>query len=110
MEEFPWNFTEFEQRFSTEEDWYGYLRQLRWPDGFRCPRCHTEKNWAMTRELQKCAGCGYQASMIAGTIFHRTHLDLRTWFCAIWWVANQTQGVSALSLQRLMGLGGYETA
>lgn len=110
MEEFPRNLMEFEQRFSTEEDCYAYLRQLRWPDGFRCPRCHAEKGWAMKRGLQKCASCGYQASVIAGTIFHRTHLDLRTWFRAIWWVTNQKQGVSALGLQRLIGLGSYETA
>jgi transposase-like protein len=110
MEEFPRNIAEFEQRFSTEEDCYAYLRQLRWPDGFRCPRCHAEKGWAMKRGLQKCSNCGYQASVIAGTIFHRTHLDLRSWFRAIWWVTNQKQGVSALGLQRLIGLGSYETA
>ena len=48
--------------------------------------------------------------MTAGTIFHRSHLSLRTWFRAIWWVTNQKQGISALGLQRLLGLGSYETA
>jgi transposase-like protein len=110
MEEFPRNLAELEQRFSTEEDCCVYLRQLRWPTGFQCPRCHSDKYWSMKRGLQKCADCGYQVSVTAGTIFHRTHLSLRTWFRAVWWVTNQKQGVSALGLQRLLGLGSYETA
>ncbi len=64
----------------------------------------------MKRGLEKCANCGYQVSVLAGTIFHRTHLPLRTWFRAIWWVTNQKHGVSALGLQSLLGLGSYETA
>lgn len=46
----------------------------------------------------------------AGTIFHRSRLSLRTWFRAMWWVTNQKTGVSALGLQKLLGLGSYETA
>ncbi len=60
--------------------------------------------------LVKCHACGYQASVTAGTIFHRSHLPLRTWFRAMWWVTNQKQGVSALGLHRLLGLGSYKTA
>ena len=47
---------------------------------------------------------------MAGTIFHRSHIPLRLWFRMIWWVTNQKSGVSALGLQRLLGLGSYETA
>lgn len=57
-----------------------------------------------------CRKCGRQHSMTAGTIFHRSHLSLRTWFRAMWWVTNQKTGVSALGLQRLLGFGSYETA
>lgn len=48
--------------------------------------------------------------MTAGTIFEGSHLPLRVWFRAIWWVTNQKNGVSALGLQRLLGLGSYKTA
>ena len=57
-----------------------------------------------------CSGCGHQASVTAGTIFDRSHLPLRVWFRGIWWATNQKHGVSALGLQRLLGLGSYETA
>ena len=49
-------------------------------------------------------------SVTAGTIFHRSHLPLRVWFRAIWWVTNQKSGVSAVGLQRALGLGSYRTA
>ena len=57
-----------------------------------------------------CAGCGRQASATTGTVFHRSHLPLRTWLRAMWWMTNQKHGISALGLQRLLGLGSYKTA
>jgi transposase-like protein len=46
----------------------------------------------------------------AGTIFQDTRTPLPTWFGAMWWVTNQKTGVSALGLQRALGLGSYKTA
>jgi transposase-like protein len=51
-----------------------------------------------------------KTSPTAGTIFAETKLPLRTWFQIGWYVTNQKQGVSALGLQRALGLGSYETA
>lgn len=48
--------------------------------------------------------------MTAGTILARTRTPLTSWFAAVWYVVNQKQGVSALGLQRVLGLGSYETA
>src|SRR2546425_7344063 len=57
-----------------------------------------------------CKGCGHQSSITAGTIFHGTRSPLRQWFQAMWWVTAQKNGASALGLQRILGLGSYETA
>jgi transposase-like protein len=57
-----------------------------------------------------CKGCGHQTSITAGTIFHGTRSSLRWWFQAMWWVTAQKNGASALGLQRILGLGSYETA
>lgn len=66
--------------------------------------------WKMERALFWCRNCGYQASLTAGTLFHDTHKPLRLWFEAMWYVVNQKSGVSALGLQRVLGLGSYHTA
>ena len=39
-----------------------------------------------------------------------TRRPLRIWFMAMWFVTSQKNGVSALGLQRVLGLGSYETA
>ena len=110
MEDYPRTLAEFERSFGSEKDCRAYLVQLRWPEGFGCPRCRSKRYWPMKRGLLKCTQCDHQASVTAGTIFHRSHLPLQTWFRAIWWVTNQKLGVSALGIQRLLGLGSYETA
>ena len=101
---------EFEQRFATEGACRAYLARLRWPTGFCCPQCTTSGSWTTTRCLLMCRRCGYQASVTAGTIFHRTRLPLQDWFRAMWWMTGQKHQLSALGLQRLLGFGSYRTA
>ena len=48
--------------------------------------------------------------MTAGTVFHRTRTPLRQWFAAAWQMTSQKHGVSALGVQRSLGLGSYQTA
>jgi transposase-like protein len=110
MEDYPRAITELEARFSTEKACRTYLFHLRWPNGFHCPRCNHTKAWPVRELLFQCGACGYQASVIAGTIFEGTHKPLVMWFRAIWWVVTQKNGASALGLKRVLGLGSYKTA
>jgi transposase-like protein len=110
MDDYPRTLSELESRFSTEEACREYLFCLRWPNGFRCPRCSETKAWPVRETLYQCYGCGYQISVIAGTIFEGTQKPLALWFRAIWWVVSQKNGVSALGLKNVLGLGSYQTA
>jgi len=110
MKNYPKTIMEFEKNFSTEEACRQYLFNLRWPDGFRCPRCDHEKAWPLTGALYQCAKCNSKVSVIAGTIFHGTHKPLTLWFRAIWWLTGQKNGTSAVTIQKIMGLGSYKTA
>lgn len=109
-EDYPRTVIELERRFSDEEACRRYLFALRWPDGFVCPQCGGREAWEMRRALWLCRACGRQVSVTAGTIFHRSHSPLTTWFRGMWRVTSQKNGVSAMSLQRSLGLGGYQTA
>lgn len=108
--EYPGTLLEFEHWFRTEESCRDYMIKLRWPEGFRCPKCASDKAWPHGQNRLRCSNCRHDTSVTAGTIFHRSHIPLRTWFRAAWWLTNQKSGVSALGLQRLMGLGSYRTA
>jgi transposase-like protein len=110
MEDYPKNLGEFEERFATEEGCRDYLVNLRWPNGFRCPRCRGDRAWPVRKLLFECANCHYQVSITAGTIFQDTRKPIRQWFRAMWYVTSQKNGTSALGLQRVLGLGSYLTA
>lgn len=110
MEDYPHTLTDFEARFGTDEACRSYLSQLRWPDGFVCPRCGGQEAWTMSRGLRLCRRCRRQASVTAGTIFQDSRLPLTLWFRAMWYVTSQKNGASALGVQRVLGLGTYRTA
>src|SRR3984893_6345820 len=109
-EDYPRTLMDVEKRFSSEPACREYLFSLRWPDGFRCPRCCGKAAWATSRGLWLCAGCRRQVSVTAGTIFQDRKLPLTTWFRAMWYVTSQKNGVSALGLQRVLGMGSYKSA
>ncbi|HEC41746.1 MAG TPA: IS1595 family transposase, partial [Bacteroides sp.] len=89
IEQYPKDFQEFLQQFKTEEDCWNYLFEIRWPNGFQCPRCNCGKYWITEKRLIHCVTCEHQASITAGTIFHGTRKPLLLWFHIIWWVVAQ---------------------
>jgi hypothetical protein len=124
---------EVEKAFGTEKQCLDYAAAARWPDGVRCLKCGSDKVSPFTtneterevtnrkgemvtrrvpaRHLYQCnaEGCRHQFSAISGTIFTDTHLPLSTWFKAVALLANAKKGVSALQMQRDLGVN-YRTA
>lgn len=109
MDDFPHDLADLEARFGDEAACLDYLTKLRWPNGFVCPGCGSTQGWKLSTGRYECTRCKRQVSVTAGTLFHRTRTPLPVWFRAIWWVVSQKNGVSALGLQRNLGLGSYET-
>jgi len=106
----PKNQLEFESMFSTEEQCLDYLKGLRFPTGYFCRKCNHDEYWNNKRGLLICKHCRDELSITAGTIFHRSKLPLVVIFRALWWMVAQKNGVSAIGLQRVMGIGSYRTA
>jgi transposase-like protein/Zn ribbon nucleic-acid-binding protein len=110
-ERYPKHFQEFLAQFRSEEDCWDYIFEIRWPNGFVCPKCNSsDKYWLTDQKLIHCSSCGHQASVTAGTIFHGTRKPLLLWFHIMWWVVAQKTGASAYNLMDFMGFGSYETA
>jgi transposase-like protein len=108
---FPKTLLAFHEVFPDEEACWVFLRRMRWPRGFRCARCKGRRSYAIaSRRLEQCTDCRYQASVTAGTIFHKTRVPLRTWFLAIYLVGRDKRGISALQLQRDAGIRSYRAA
>jgi len=110
METNPADQQAFEKLIASEAECRSFLATIRWPDGFHCPACGSAKAWRIVTGRWECGDCGRQTSVTAGTLFQDTRYPLHVWFQAIWYVAGQKYGASALGLQRLLGLGSYQTA
>lgn len=109
--DFPRTLHEFMLRFHDDDSCLMYLVETRWPDGFRCPRCGHDEAWFVsTKRVFTCHRCRRQISVTAGTTLHRSKQPLTMWFTAAWLVSSLTPGISALQLQRQLGLKRYETA
>ena len=102
---------EFRRKFSTDAACLAYLIQCRWPDGFVCPRWSgSQATSIVSRSLFPCRDCRHQTSPTAGTVMHRSKIPIQEWFWGASLVATHTPGISALQLQRQLGIGSYETA
>jgi len=108
--DFPKSLKEFQVRFRDDDACRKYLAACRWPEGFRCRRCGQGAAFELPqRRLWQCKACGRQTSLTAGSVLHRTRLPLTVWFWATYLVTTHTPGLSAVQLQRQLGLS-YETA
>ena len=99
------NLLDWQQRYGTETSCAQALAQQRWPEGFRCPQCGHDHGYTIaTRHSYECSQCHYQASLTAGTLFHSTKLPLTKWFWAIYLMASDKGGISAVRLSRQIGV------
>jgi hypothetical protein len=106
-------------KYSSEEACKELLRDMRWPDGVRCPRCGKTTgvyalkarpfHWACKNK--ECGGRnGYRFSVITKTIFENTNYPLSTWFQVIYLMSQSKKGISALQIHRQIKSGDYRTA
>jgi transposase-like protein len=110
-QDYPKTWSEFMDWFHSEQACLDYLERLRWPKEFICPKCGVIGAAVKTsRNRLVCQSCKHQTSVTAGTIFDKTRTPLKIWLAAAWYVTSQKHGVSALGLQRVLGLGSYQTA
>lgn len=96
----------FQRRFGTEKACQKRLFLMKWPDGYRCPRCGCPKFYHVApRGLYQCTACKHQTSLTAGTVMHRTRTPLVKWFWAIYLLSTDKRGHSALALSRKLDIG-----
>lgn len=107
---YPENLREFDKIFKDDEACLKFLEQIRWKSGFECQACGGDKYWVQATGLRRCRSCFFDNSVKVGSVYESSRLPLKTWFYAIWWMTSQKTGVSALNLQKNLGLGSYRTA
>ncbi|EKA7417641.1 IS1595 family transposase [Vibrio parahaemolyticus] len=95
----------FMRLYGTEEQCYQRLFNIRWPNGYICPNCHSTHHCQLqSRALYQCHSCHQQTSITSGTLLSNTKLPLTVWFLAIYLLTQAKNGVSALELSRHLGI------
>lgn len=102
---------EFMEKFGEEEQCRKHMYQIRWPEGFVCPKCgeKDEPYNIKSHNRFQCKHCSHQASVTAGTVMDKSRTPLTKWFLAIYLIGQDKRGCSALKLKRELGIA-YDTA
>ena len=105
VRDYPRTYREFAEMYPDDDACAAWLEQLRWPNGFVCPKCETGASpWQHTRGRLVCSSCRHQGTVTAGTILDKTRTPLTTWFEAAWHVTTAKNGLSAKTLERTLGV------
>jgi len=100
--------------FHDETKATAHMEADRWPEGVNCPFCGSINVHRMAGKTQAgmflCNDCRDKFTVRTGTIFERSHIPLHKWLMATHIMAASKKSVSALQLQRMLGLGSYRTA
>src|ERR1700677_4114031 len=103
-----------EARFHDEDAAREHIEASRWPNGVNCPHCGSLNVHRMAGKTQAgmflCNDCRDKFTVRTGTIFERSHIPLHKWLLATHIMAASKKSVSAMQLQRMLGLGFYRTA
>jgi transposase-like protein len=99
----------------SEDEAREHLEKLLWPNGAVCPHCNGREVYKMRGEtcragLHRCRECDKQFTVTVGTIFEDSKIPLAKWIRAFHLMCSSKKGISALQLQRNLGLGSYRTA
>lgn len=103
------NIIEIFQSFQTQEQAIDYLEKVRWAGCPRCPYCGSEdagRHASSDRKMPRwqCRDCQRTFSVTIGTLFHGTHIPLRSWFLVLALMLNAKKSASAYQIARDLGM------
>lgn len=92
------------------------LERIRWPNGPVCAHCGSTENITKfqgkkhRKGVYKCGDCNKQFTVTVNSVMEASHISIRHWLMAFSIMCSSKKGVSALQLQRQLGLGSYRSA
>ncbi|WNR45566.1 IS1595 family transposase [Paenibacillus roseipurpureus] len=106
------SFEQFQEHFSSEDACIDYVFQIKWPNGFCCPRCEHRHAYVTTTRrlpLYECSHCRFQVSLLSGTIMEGSRTFLHKWMIAVYLISRTSLGTTAVELSKIINVT-YKTA
>jgi len=96
---------EFQERFPDERSCYAYLSELKWANGYKCPKCGNTKYCRGIKEFDRqCTKCCHIESPTSGTLFHKVKFSILKAFWIVYYVSTNKKGISSTELSRKLEL------
>ncbi|MFA6572507.1 MAG: IS1595 family transposase [Bacteroidota bacterium] len=104
------NLIEIAENLPNEIDCIQHFERVRWNKQVICPYCGSIKMGERNKDFRfHCKSCQKSFSVTTGTQLHNTRLPLKRWLYAFSVVSDAKKGLSAMQLQRNLGIH-YETS
>lgn len=82
-----------------------YFEAQRWNGCPVCPHCGSDNYRKLKdRNRYRCAECKKDYTVTTGTVFHKSHIPLNTWFSAIYLISTHKKGISSVRLAKDLGI------
>ncbi len=95
------NSIKFHKAFSTDEDCYRYLSEIKWDKEYQCKKCgHTKFYKGVKPSSRRCMKCKYDESPTAGTMFDKCKFPLLLAFHIAFKISTKKKGMSTLELSQ----------
>jgi hypothetical protein len=96
---------EFQAKFPDEDSCLSHLAELKWKDGYECPKCKNKKYCnGVDKYERQCTKCAYLESPTAGTLFHKVKFSILKAFWIIYYLSTSKKGIASTELSRKLEL------
>jgi len=90
--------------FPDEDAARTYLEARIWPDGVRCPECHSGERITVRVNrpgFYRCNACGnFDFTVRTGTVMERSKVPLHKWLYSMYLLVTARKGISSLQLAK----------
>lgn len=95
----------FGKKFTTNEDCFHYLMEIKWKEGYKCYKCeHDQYGKGRMYYYRRCKKCGYDESVLAHTVFHDMKVPVLKAFHMVFRIVTKKKGISSVELASEVGV------
>lgn len=96
---------QFNSRFSTNDDCYKFLADLKWGSGYNCKKCHSDVYIKGKQAYsRRCSKCGYDESPTSDTLLHKLKFSILRAFEMAYEITTSKKGASSVWLAERFGV------
>ena len=95
----------FKKRFTSKQECYLFLAELKWSAGYNCKRCQSNVYIKGKQPAsRRCSKCGYDESPTVGTLFHKLKFGIDKAFEMLYEITTSKKGANSIWLAERFGV------